>query len=59
MVYFQKLANFQKLTIWKTIKIPKNFNLQNSQKFFIQKFQKFSKFSNFEYHQIFIEKFLK
>ena len=33
MVHFRKLAIFQKLTIWKTIKIPKKFNLQNSQKF--------------------------
>ena len=40
MVHFQKLENFEKLTIWKTIKIPKHFNLQNS--------QKFPKFYNFE-----------
>ena len=40
MVYFRKLANFQKLTIWKTNKIPKNFNSQNSQKFSVQKIPK-------------------
>ena len=47
MVHFRKLANFQKLTIWKTIEIPKNFNLQNPPKFSVQQIPKIIKILQF------------
>ena len=51
MVDFPKLAKFQKITIWKTIKILKKFNFANSKNF--PNFQKFTIWKTIEITKIF------